>query len=89
MRAHALEKNYTLNEYTLKRLTSEGIEKCDKNFMIHDTRTRTHTYTRVYIYTYIYMCDAGTPGEAEKITCEEDIFRILELPYKKPKDRNS
>lgn len=54
MRAHALEKNYTLNEYTLKRLTSEG-----------------------------------TPGEAEKITCEEDIFRILELPYKKPKDRNS
>lgn len=27
MRAHALEKNYTLNEYTLKRLTSEGIKK--------------------------------------------------------------
>ncbi|XP_043792123.1 DNA polymerase beta-like [Apis laboriosa] len=54
MRAHALEKNYTLNEYTLKQLTSEG-----------------------------------TPGEPEKITCEEDIFRILELPYKKPKDRNS
>lgn len=25
MRAHALEKNYTLNEYTLKRLTPEGI----------------------------------------------------------------
>ncbi|XP_017762148.1 PREDICTED: DNA polymerase beta-like [Eufriesea mexicana] len=54
MRAHALEKHYTLNEYTLKHLTSEG-----------------------------------TPGEAEKITCEEDIFRILELPYKEPKDRNS
>ncbi|KOC60899.1 DNA polymerase beta [Habropoda laboriosa] len=54
MRAHALEKNYTLNEYTLKRLTPEG-----------------------------------TPGEAKKITCEEDIFRILELPYKEPKDRNS
>ncbi|CAK9831774.1 DNA polymerase beta [Anthophora retusa] len=53
MRAHALEKNYTLNEYTLRRLTPEG-----------------------------------TPGEAEKITCEEDIFRILELPYKEPKDRN-
>ena len=42
-----------------------------------------------YIYIYIYIYDAGTPGEAEKITCEEDIFRILELPYKKPKDRNS
>ncbi|XP_068987253.1 DNA polymerase beta-like isoform X2 [Bombus flavifrons] len=54
MRAHALEKNYTLNEYTLKRLTPEG-----------------------------------TPGEAEKIACEEDIFRILKLPYKEPKDRNS
>ncbi|KAK9297035.1 hypothetical protein QLX08_009132 [Tetragonisca angustula] len=54
MRAHALEKNYTLNEYTLKRLTPEG-----------------------------------TPGEAEKITCEEDIFQILGLPYKEPKDRNS
>lgn len=33
MRAHALEKNYTLNEYTLKRLTSEGIEKYDKNLL--------------------------------------------------------
>ncbi|XP_003489556.1 DNA polymerase beta isoform X1 [Bombus impatiens] len=54
MRAHALEKNYTLNEYTLKRLTPEG-----------------------------------TPGEAEKISCEEDIFRILKFPYKEPKDRNS
>lgn len=77
MRAHALEKNYTLNEYTLKRLTSEGIEKYNKNFTTH---------THIYIYV---LCDAGTPGEAEKITCEEDIFRILELPYKKPKDRNS
>ncbi|XP_076618691.1 DNA polymerase beta [Colletes latitarsis] len=54
MRAHALEKKYTLNEYTLKRLTPEGV-----------------------------------PGEAEKITSEEDIFRILELPYKEPKDRNA
>ncbi|XP_034191254.2 DNA polymerase beta [Osmia lignaria lignaria] len=53
MRAHALEKKYTLNEYSLKRLTPEG-----------------------------------TPGKAETITCEEDIFRILELPYKVPKDRN-
>ncbi|XP_076753574.1 DNA polymerase beta [Xylocopa sonorina] len=53
MRAHALEMKYTLNEYTLKRLTSEG-----------------------------------TPGEAEKITSEKDIFRILKLPYKEPKDRN-
>lgn len=53
MRAHALEKKYTLNEYTLKQLTPEGL-----------------------------------PGDAEKITCEEDIFRILGLPYKEPKDRN-
>ncbi|CAL7952141.1 unnamed protein product [Xylocopa violacea] len=53
MRAHALEMKYTLNEYTLKRLTPEG-----------------------------------TPGEAEKITSEKDIFRILKLPYKEPKDRN-
>ncbi|KAI4494976.1 hypothetical protein M0804_001177 [Polistes exclamans] len=53
IRAHALEKKYTLNEYTLKRLTVEGI-----------------------------------PGEAEKITCEEDIFKILGLPYKEPKNRD-
>ena len=40
----------------------------------------------------IHICvtyDIGTPGEAEKITCEEDIFQILGLPYKEPKDRNS
>lgn len=54
MRAHALEKKYTLNEYTLKHLTPEG-----------------------------------HPGEAEKITCEEDIFRILGLPYKDPNDRDT
>ncbi|KAL6440532.1 hypothetical protein ACFW04_003206 [Cataglyphis niger] len=53
MRAHALEKKYTLNEYALKPLTIEGC-----------------------------------PGEPEKITCEEDIFKILDLPYKNPKDRN-
>ncbi|KAF7406255.1 hypothetical protein HZH68_005624 [Vespula germanica] len=53
IRAHALEKKYTLNEYTLKRLTTEGV-----------------------------------PGEAEKITCEEDIFKILGLPYKEPKNRD-
>lgn len=54
MRAHALEKKYTLNEYSLKRLTPEGV-----------------------------------PGEPEEITSEEDIFRILDLPYKEPKDRNA
>ncbi|XP_024886623.1 DNA polymerase beta-like [Temnothorax curvispinosus] len=53
MRAHALEKKYTLNEYALKRLTAEGC-----------------------------------PGEAEKITSEEDVFKFLDLPYKEPKDRN-
>ncbi|XP_012538119.1 DNA polymerase beta-like isoform X1 [Monomorium pharaonis] len=53
MRAHALEKKYTLNEYALKRLTIEGL-----------------------------------PGEAEKITSEEDVFKLLDLPYKDPRDRD-
>lgn len=82
MRAHALEKHYTLNEYTLKHLTSEGINNYDNNI----------SHVRVYIYTDVHIntaCIIGTPGETEKITCEEDIFRILELPYKEPKDSNS
>ncbi|XP_012253755.2 DNA polymerase beta-like [Athalia rosae] len=54
MRAHALQKKFTLNEYTLKHLTVEGI-----------------------------------PGEAETINSEEDIFKKLGLPYKKPEERNS
>jgi len=53
MRAYALEKKYTLNEYELKRLTAEGC-----------------------------------PGETEKVMSEEDIFKILGLTYKTPKDRN-
>ncbi|XP_020278896.1 DNA polymerase beta-like [Pseudomyrmex gracilis] len=53
MRAHALEKKYTLNEYTLKPLTAKDC-----------------------------------PGDPVQITCEEDIFKILGLPYKEPKDRN-
>ncbi|KAJ8675684.1 hypothetical protein QAD02_011470 [Eretmocerus hayati] len=53
MRAHALEKKYTLNEYALKKLTSEG-----------------------------------APGESEKITCEEDIFSIIDFPFKKPEERS-
>lgn len=31
---------------------------------------------------------SGCPGEPEKITCEEDVFKIIGLPYKDPKDRN-
>lgn len=54
MRAHANEKKYTLNEYTLRRLTP-----------------------------------GGTPGEVVEITCEEDIFKALDLPFKEPKERNS
>ncbi|XP_051168701.1 DNA polymerase beta-like [Leptopilina boulardi] len=53
MRAHALEKKFTLNEYTLRHLTLEGV-----------------------------------PGEPEKITSEEDIFKILNYPYKTPEERN-
>lgn len=75
MRAHALEKNYTLNEYTLKRLTSEGIEKCDKNFMIHaHARTHAHTHTRVYIYTYIYVCVMQELQERQKKLHVKKIF---------------
>ncbi|XP_043474805.1 DNA polymerase beta-like [Leptopilina heterotoma] len=54
MRAHALEKKFTLNEYTLRRLTPEGV-----------------------------------PGEAEKITSERDIFKILNYPYKTPEERDN
>lgn len=53
MRAHALEKKFTLNEYTLRRLTPEGV-----------------------------------PGEAERISSERDIFKILNYPYKTPKERD-
>ncbi|EZA59610.1 hypothetical protein DMN91_004796 [Ooceraea biroi] len=53
IRARARKKKYTLNDYELKRHTTEG-----------------------------------HPGETVKITCEEDIFKILDLPYKDPKDRN-
>ncbi|XP_017880225.1 DNA polymerase beta-like [Ceratina calcarata] len=38
-------------------------------------------------YALKRLTPEGTPGEAEEITCEEDIFRILKLPYKEPKDR--
>lgn len=38
MRAHALEKKYTLNEYTLKPLTTEGREmrECEKEIKYKD-----------------------------------------------------
>lgn len=30
----------------------------------------------------------AVPGDPEKIESEQDIFRILGLPYKKPEERN-
>jgi len=53
MRAHALEKGFTLNEYTLRPVGSTGV-----------------------------------PGEPVEITSEEDIFDIIEYPYKNPEERN-
>lgn len=38
-------------------------------------------------YALKRLTPEGTPGEAEEIACEEDIFRILKLPYREPRDR--
>ena len=53
MRAHALEKGFTLNEYAIKPIGSTGVA-----------------------------------GDAIKVEKEEEIFDIIDFPYKKPEDRS-
>lgn len=53
MRTHALEKGFTLNEYSIRPVGATGI-----------------------------------PGEPVPVTCEEDIFIMIDYPYKKPEERS-
>ncbi|XP_052770834.1 DNA polymerase beta-like [Mya arenaria] len=53
MRGQALDKGFTLNEYSIRPVGSTGV-----------------------------------PGEPLPVTCEEDIFDYLDMPFKKPSERN-
>lgn len=53
MRAHALSKGFTINEYSIRPMGCTGI-----------------------------------PGEALEVTCEEDIFDYIGMPFKTPNQRN-
>lgn len=81
MRTHALQKKFTLNEYTLKRLTVEGTYL--------PNLTLENSEIPISQRFFFILLDEGLPGEAETITSEEDIFAKLGLPYKKPEERNS
>jgi DNA polymerase beta len=53
MRTHALEKGFTLNEYSIRPVGATGI-----------------------------------PGEPVPASSEEEIFQIIDFPFKKPEERN-
>ena len=53
MRKVALEKGFTLNEYSLRKLDEKG-----------------------------------NPGKAMSVKSEEDIFKYIDYPYKKPEERS-
>ncbi|WAQ97133.1 DPOLB-like protein [Mya arenaria] len=64
----------------------------DSKFMgvckLEDTDTVKHDYRRIDIRLIPkdqYYC---VPGEPLPVTCEEDIFDYLDMPFKKPSERN-
>lgn len=76
MRAHALEKRFTLNEYSLRPIGVTGNET--RVFQIH-----------IFVIQFIklHFCQ-GVHGQPVPITSEEDIFDYIDYPYKKPEERN-
>ena len=36
----------------------------------------------------MYFFIKGIPGEPIQVSSEEDIFSLIDFPYKKPEDRN-
>lgn len=43
-------------------------------------------YRRIDSYGFWFL---GVPGEPMPVTCEEDLFDYIDMPYKKPAERNA
>ena len=80
MRAHALEQGFTLNEYCIRPVGETG-----EDLM---TFYPSESMTLPPPLLPPSLPSVGVPGEPIPVESEEDIFDIINYPYKKPDERS-
>lgn len=95
MRAHALEKGFTLNEYTIRPLGVTG--ESQPNVLTWTPCTLTsyrqaqtddlccHLFASAGV---VCVSGVGMAGEPMLVDSERDIFEYIEYRYREPKDRS-
>ncbi|XP_040092296.1 DNA polymerase beta-like [Oryx dammah] len=73
MRAHALEKGFTINEYKIRPLGVTG-----------EIQQRGESWIRVTAKGQ----SCGVAGEPLPVDSEKDVFDYIQWKYREPKDRS-
>lgn len=90
MRTHALEKGFTLNEYTIRPLGVTG--KSDNhrlnlvNSALISQQLLVHSFS-INVFFFIGSV-VGVAGEPLLVDSEKDIFDYIQYKYREPKDRS-
>lgn len=83
MRQQALDKGFTLNEYSLRKVGVTG----NKSVHVKQLALRqNHLLTSSSKYIWVFK---GKPGEPLTVESEKDVFDYIGMAYKEPKERNS
>lgn len=99
MRTHALEKGFTLNEYTIRPLGVTGesqsnmtyrlVGLCSSPVWVLSSVSNSDSCFQLLIST-ICLCGSvvGVAGEPLLVDSERDIFEYIHYKYREPKDRS-
>lgn len=97
MRTHALEKGFTLNEYTIRPLgvTGESRDKINHLKSVWSCLSSTiNQWPIIHIFQFWiwavspYGSVVGVAGEPLLVDSERDIFEYIQYKYREPKDRS-
>lgn len=99
MRTHALEKGFTLNEYTIRPLgvtgethdyTSQDRRKCWELLQTEFLSIQKSSLLAAAFLSWCHMSlfDPGVAGEPLLVDSEKDIFDYIQWKYKEPKERS-
>lgn len=90
MRGHALEKGFTLNEYTIRPLgvTGESIMMREHDELCPSSVNDDFCFQILTTDVFVCDCVVGVAGEPLVVDSERDIFEYIHYKYKEPKDRS-
>lgn len=87
MRTHALEKGFTLNEYTIRPIGVTG-ESYDMNPLNSPTVPAPCVGLTSFFISTVHVCFTGVAGEPLFVDSERDIFEYIDYRYREPKERS-